>query len=213
MWLNLIIPAHAVFAVSRAWQEMFTMDFYRSGCNDGVPPDSFPLDRRVSSHPRVARSGTGVRSGIKALGISSFVTSERPLHLWEPQFLICIMGITLFTWWGRSFLNLGSSLRSPRRVGGALRRLVPSHWLAGTAVLLLLGETCLTCVGPWCFSWRHAGRRRPCTLVPCPGSPLWEPEAPSSGEEETGSIPVSAPQESSSHSACEPEELREKTWN
>lgn len=37
MWLNLIIPAHAVFAVSRAWQEMFTVDFYRSGCNDPTP--------------------------------------------------------------------------------------------------------------------------------------------------------------------------------
>lgn len=199
MWLNLIIPAHAVFVVSRAWQEMFTMDFYRSGRNDGVPPDSFPLDRRVSSHPRVAWSGTGVRSGIKALGVSSFVTSERPLHLWEPQFLICIMGITLFTRRGEEPPQLG--LLNKERVGGALRGLVPSHWLAGTTVLLLLGETCLTCVGPWCFSWRHAGRRRPCALVPGPGSPLWEPEAPSSGEEETGSIPISAPQESSSHSA------------
>lgn len=155
-----------------------------------------------------------MRSGIKALGVSSFVTSERPLHLWEPQFLICIVGITLFTRQGEEPPQLGLLVEKPKAGGGCTEGVgAPSRWLVGATLLLLLGEACLTCVGPWCFSWRHAGRRRPCALVPGPGSPVWEPEAPSPGEEETGSIPVSAPQESSSHSACEPEELREKTWN
>ena len=126
MWLNLIIPAHAVFAVSGAWQEMFTVDFYRSGCNDGVLPYSFPSGRRISSHPRAAWWGTGVRSGVKPLAVSSFVTSERPLHLWEPQFLICIMGITLFTGQGEEPPQLGLLVEKPKvGGGGALREVVP----------------------------------------------------------------------------------------
>lgn len=95
--LNSIIPAHALFAVSGAWNEMFAMAIYRNGYDHGVPPDSPPFHRCVFSHPRAARWGTDTRSGVKPLGISSFVMLERPLHLWEPQFLICIMGILLLT--------------------------------------------------------------------------------------------------------------------
>lgn len=41
--------------------------------------------------------GTGMRSGGKPLGLTSFETWEMPLHLWESQFLICIMGMILLT--------------------------------------------------------------------------------------------------------------------
>lgn len=45
--------------------------------------------------------GTGLRSGGKPLGLTSFENWEMSLHLWESQFLICIMGIRLLTGQGR----------------------------------------------------------------------------------------------------------------
>lgn len=44
--------------------------------------------------------GTGMRLG-KPLGLTSLETWEMPLHLWESQFLICIMGIRLLPRQGR----------------------------------------------------------------------------------------------------------------
>lgn len=82
-----------------------------------------------------------MRSGVKPPGVSSFVTSERPLHFWEPQFLICIMGITLFTRQGEEPPQLELLIEKPKVAGGCIEGSgAPSRRLGGTTVLLLLGR-------------------------------------------------------------------------
>lgn len=66
-----------------------------------------------------------MRSGVKPLGVSSFVTSERPLHFWETQFLICIMGITLFTQQGEEPPQLGLLIEKPKAAGACIEGVVP----------------------------------------------------------------------------------------